>query len=338
MNPHLFIVEPYLNGVRIDSFLAKHLRNYTSWRLHRMVAAGLVTVNDLQATTDQRIQSGQRIAIHLAEPPDKLLPAAPLDLAIVYEDPWLLVIDKPVGLVAHPVGDFQEGTLSNAVQHHLDQHSAVRGLLRPGIVHRLDRMTSGLIVVTKDHLSHRLLSLDFQNGATSKSYVALIDGDPAFNQRTIELPIGRRSGNNSVLMSAAPDAGSPRAARTDVTVTDRFGTHAVVKCRLHTGRNHQIRVHLAEIGHPVLGDEFYGPNGTVRKTARFDGGRPTQNRHALHASRLGFCHPILKVRIEFTSRPPADFWKLASRRNSATASGTVNPESGDEESRLRCGS
>lgn len=276
-----------------------------------MVGAGLVSIDDLPADTEQRVHWGQRVAIRLLEPPDKLLEAETMPLDIVYEDPWLLVIDKPVGLVAHPVGDYQSGTLANAIQGHLDQQTVAKGILRPGIVHRLDRMTSGLIVVTKDHLSHRLLSLDFQAGRPSKSYLALIEGEPQFQERVIDLAIGQRPGENSVLMSAKPDARRSRTARTDVVVQRRCGSYSLVECLLHTGRNHQIRVHLAEVGHPVLGDEYYGACGTIRSAPRFDGEEPTTQRHALHASRLSFQHPIFGTTVEFTSQPPADFWELA---------------------------
>ncbi len=310
MHRHEFIVEPYLNGVRVDSFLSRHLRNYTSWRLHRMVGAGLVLIDDLPAETDQRVHRGQRVAIHLVEPPDKLLMPEVMALQIVYEDPWLLVIDKPVGLVAHPVGDYQSGTLSNAVQAHLDGQTVAKGILRPGIVHRLDRMTSGLIVVTKDHLSHRLLSLDFQAGRPSKSYLALVEGEPDFETRVIDLAIGHRPNASGVLMSAKPSALRSRSARTEVFLQQRYGTYSLVECLLQTGRSHQIRVHLAEIGHPILGDEFYGPCGVIRSAPRFDGEEPTDQRHALHASRLSFQHPIFGTTIEFTSPPPADFWEL----------------------------
>lgn len=305
-----FIVEPYLSGVRVDSFLARQLRNYTSWRLHRMVCAGVVTVNDVAAESDQRVFRGQTVCIKLLEPPDKLLTASTATFEIVYEDPWLMVIDKPVGLVAHPVGEFQEDTLSNAIQHDLDQQTVQRGLLRPGIVHRLDRMTSGLLVVTKDHLSHRLLSIDFQNGRPSKTYLALIEGDPDFDFRRIDLPIGKHSGSSSVLMSARPDARQPRTARTDVQVLQRFGDYALVECQLYTGRNHQIRVHLAQLGHPVLGDEYYGLGGIIRQAPRLEGHAPTSFRHALHASRLSFQHPILQMPVTFSSQPPSDFWNL----------------------------
>lgn len=306
-----FIVEPYLSGVRIDSFLAKQLRNYTPWRLHRMVTEGQARVDDFPADSNQRVFRSQRVSLSLIEPPDKLLDPLSLPLKIVYEDPWLIVIDKPAGLVAHPVGDFQDGTLSNALQHYLDQQTQRKGLLRPGVVHRLDRMTSGLIVTAKEHMSHRLLSIDFQQGKLSKSYVALVDGSPDFEQRLIDLPIGQRPGGNSVLMSARPDAKNSRPAKTKVTVTERFTNHSLVECVLLTGRNHQIRVHLSDAGYPIAGDEYYGPHGSIRKSPRFDGDEPAEDRHALHAASFGFFHPILREWMQFRTDPPEDFWQVA---------------------------
>lgn len=275
-----------------------------------MVSAGMASVDDFPADADQRVFRNQRVAIHLVEPPDKLLDPIDVALSIVYEDPWLIVVDKPVGMVAHPVGDFQDGTLSNALQHYLDQQTVLKGLLRPGVVHRLDRMTSGLIVTAKDHLAHRLLSIEFQQGKLSKSYVALVDGSPDFEQRLIELPIGQRPGGNSVLMSARPDAKNARPAKTKVTVVERLQRHSLVECVLFTGRNHQIRVHLADLGYPIAGDEYYGPRGTIRKSPRFDGDEPTENRHALHATSLGFFHPILRAWMQFRTDPPPDFWAV----------------------------
>ena len=306
-----FIVEPYLSGVRIDSFLAKQLRNFTTWRLHRMVTAGMATVDDVPADADLRVFRNQRVSLRLIEPPDKLLEPVDLPLTIIYEDPWLIVIDKPAGLVAHPVGEFQDGTLSNALQHYLDLQTALKGLLRPGVVHRLDRMTSGLIVTAKDHMAHRLLSIDFQQGKLSKSYLALIDGSPDFEQRLIELPIGQRPGGNSVLMSARPDAKNSRPAKTKVTVVQRFENYTLVECVLFTGRNHQIRVHLSDLGYPIAGDEYYGPRGTIRQSPRFHGEEPSEGRHALHAASLGFFHPILRVWMQFRTNPSQDFWAVA---------------------------
>ena len=305
------IVEAYLSGVRIDSFLSKHLRNYTSWRINRMVTAGLAKIDDQPAAPQDRVFRGQRVSLRLLEPPDKLLDPEPIIVPVVYEDPWLIVVDKPAGLVAHPVGDFQDGTLSNVLQSHLDRQTAIKGLLRPGVVHRLDRMTSGLIVTAKEHLAHRLLSIDFQQGKLSKSYVALIEGCPDFEARTLEFSIGQRPGGNSVLMSARADAKNPRPAKTRVTVVRRFENYSMVECVLFSGRNHQIRVHLSHIGHPILGDEYYGPHGTIKQAPRFDGDDPTEERHALHAASLGFFHPILREWMQFRTSPPTDFWALA---------------------------
>ena len=276
-----------------------------------MVTAGLAKIDDQPAAPEDRVFRGQRVSLRLVEPPDKLLDPEPILVPVVYEDPWLIVVDKPAGLVAHPVGDFQDGTLSNVLQSHLDRQTALRGLLRPGVVHRLDRMTSGLIVTAKEHLAHRLLSIDFQQGKLSKSYVALIEGRPDFETRILDFSIGQRPGGNSVLMSARADAKNARPAKTRVTVVERFDRYSMVECVLFTGRNHQIRVHLSHIGHPILGDEYYGPHGTIKQAPRFDGDDPTEERHALHAASLGFFHPILREWMQFRTSPPADFWALA---------------------------
>ncbi len=322
-----FTVEPYLSGVRVDSFLARHLRNYTTWRLHRMVVAGLVEVNQLPASPSQRVFRGQCVRIRLLEPPDKLLEPDAATFDVVYEDPWLLVVDKPAGMAAHPVGEFQSGTLTQALQSRLDGQSAARGLLRAGIVHRLDRMTSGLMVVTKEHHAHRLLSLDFQAGRLKKFYAALVEGRLPFDERMIDTPIGQRPGGRSVLMSAGPDALHQRAARTHVVVIERRRCVSVIQCQLFTGRNHQIRIHMAEIGHPVLGDEFYGPYGEIRSEPRTADSRPTTHRHALHAARLEFRHPILGAWLTFSSAPPPDFFTCCRPSDgvtSASASSSIS--------------
>jgi len=275
-----------------------------------MVSAGLAKVNQLPADPLQRVFRGQIVSIRIVEPPDKLLKAASVQVPIVYEDPWLMVVNKPSGMVAHPVGEFQSGTLTNALQAHLDQQTAGPGLLRAGIVHRLDRMTSGLMVVTKEHHAHRLVSLDFQAGQMNKSYVALVEGRVPFDERLIDLPIGQHPDGRSVLMSVGADARRTRKARTQVTVLERRSGLTMVECRLYTGRNHQIRVHMAAVGHPVLGDEFYGPHGEIRSQPRQGGEPQSTHRHALHAAGLGFDHPLLGTRLSFRSTPPEDFFCL----------------------------
>lgn len=273
-----------------------------------MVVAGLAQVNQLPAEPLQRVFRGQTVRIRLVEPPDKLLKSVSVPVQIVYEDPWLMIVDKPAGMVAHPVGQFQSGTLTNVLQTHLDQQTAAPGLLRAGIVHRLDRMTSGLMVVTKEHHVHRLLSADFQAGRMNKLYVALVEGRVPFDDQMIDVPIGQHPDGRSVLMAVGQGARHPREARTQVTVLERRRGLTLLECRLYTGRNHQIRVHMSSIGHPVIGDEFYGPDGEIRSEPHEDGDRQTTQRHALHAAGLGFRHPVLGTWLRFRSTPPVDFF------------------------------
>jgi 23S rRNA pseudouridine1911/1915/1917 synthase len=327
------IVERYLSGVRIDSFLARHFRNYTPWRLQRIVAAGQVKIDGNTADIEERVYEGDRVGVRLIEPPDKIHRPQELPLDIVYEDAWLIVVDKPPGQITHPAGDLQIGTLCNALQYHFDRQTACPGILRPGIVHRLDRMTSGLIVVAKEHLAHRQLSIQFQRERICKRYLAIVEGAVSPDQGTIDVPIGTSPEAGSVLMSCRPDAGDPRPSRTDFEVVDRGHNHTLVRAYPRTGRNHQIRLHFATIGHPVVGDEFYGPGGAIKLSkveykalcARRANGRsnganrelldeneadePT-GRHALHAHRLAFEHPIFGGRISFESPLPADLCRI----------------------------
>jgi 23S rRNA pseudouridine1911/1915/1917 synthase len=327
------IVERYLSGVRVDSFLIRHFRNYTPFRMQRIIRAGMVTIDENIVEIEERVRAGDRVKVRLIEPPDKLHRPERLPLNIVFEDPWIIVVDKPPGQIVHPAGDLQTGTLCNALQFHFDRQTARPGLLRPGIVHRLDRMTSGLIVVTKDHLSHRQLSIQFQKERVAKTYLAVVEGIVTSDQGTIDLPIGTSPEADSVLMSCQPDAGEPRPSVTDFEVVERYPQHSLVRARPRSGRNHQIRLHLAAIGHPLVGDEFYGAFGQIKLTKaeyealrrRRPNGQPAGDRddeaaderevergtrHALHAHRLEFKHPILGGGVAFESPLPADMSEM----------------------------
>ena len=322
----------YLGGVRVDSFLLRHFRNYTPFRMQRMVRAGQVKIDAATVGLDQRVYPGDTVTIRLIEPPDKLHRPERLPLSILYEDPWLVVVDKPAGQIVHPAGRLQSGSLCNALQFHFDRQTAWPGLLRPGVVHRLDRMTSGLIVVTKEHLAHRQLSIQFQKERVKKTYLALVEGIVAESRGTIDAPIGNSAELGSVLMSCQPDAREPKPSLTHFEVVERYATHTLVRAHPRTGRNHQIRLHLAAIGHPVAGDEFYGPFGQIKLTkAEYEALRrqppagtvaeegdeePTCEaadrgvRHALHAHRIEFQHPILGGRVAFVSPLPTDIQAL----------------------------
>ncbi len=310
-------VESYLHGVRIDSFLVRHFRNYTPYRMQRLVRAGHVRIEGVIAETDDRVYKGQSIAIKLVEPPDHLFPPDPRDIEILYEDSWLIVVNKPPDIVVHPCGNYVSGSLANVLQAHFDRQTPLKGLVRPGIVHRLDRLTSGVMVCTKDHLAHRKLSIHFEQGRVLKNYLALVHGVVPDDTGEVNLPIGEWPGGGTIRMSTAPDAVDPRPSRTIYEVVERFDRFTLVRAQPHTGRLHQIRVHLAGIGFPVVADEFYSPASMlsfndVVKSSPGNGHAPGNgssasppadevllSRQALHARSLRFVHPITREVVTF---------------------------------------
>lgn len=307
-----FVVEKSLSGIRIDSFLVKHLRNYNPWRMQRIVAAGGVTINAAIAQQTDRVFRGQTVTVRLIEPPDKLLYPEPMDLDVVYEDEWMIVVNKPADLVVHPVGHLQSATLANGLQAHLDRRTGVRGILRPGIVHRLDRQTSGAIAVALTHNAHAELSAAFETSQVAKSYLALVEGVIKQDAGIIDAPIGRARTGQHVLMSCRPDAVKAKKSKTKYRVLERFAEYTLVLARPLTGRNHQIRVHFAHLGFPLVGDEFYEPNGKFKpfyqdgESREVETGLPIR-RHALHAVQLELAHPVTKSWMTFQAGLPADF-------------------------------
>lgn len=310
-----FIVERELNGVRIDSFLVKHLRNYTPWRMQRIVRAQGVTINHAFAEQSDRVFCNQEVRVRLIEPPDKMIEHSEQDLNVLFEDPWIMVVNKPAGIIVHPVGEDQSGTLSNVLQYHLDQRGPIRGLLRPGMVHRLDRQTSGAIAIALTHQAHATLSAAFEASRVGKTYLALVEGVVKQDRGSIDFAIGRANTGRHVLMSCRADARDRKAAKTNYEVVRRFANHTLVLAKPRTGRNHQIRVHFAAIGHPLVGDEFYETQGRFKPfyadldpeaSREVETGLPIR-RHALHALRLEFAHPITGGWLECVADPPADF-------------------------------
>lgn len=310
-------VENYLHGVRIDSFLIKHFRNYTPFRMQRMVRAGQVRIEGAVAEGSSRVYRGQSVQVRLIEPPDHLLPPEPKPLEILFEDRWLIVLNKPADVVVHPCGNYVTGSLANSLQAHFDLQTPLRGLVRPGVVHRLDRLTSGVIVCTKDHLAHRKLGIHWEDGRVKKTYLALVHGALADEKGEVDLPIGNMPGGGTIRMSTAPDAVDARPSRTLYEVIERFERFTLVQAQPLTGRLHQIRVHLAALGHPVVADEFYSSSGQLRpadigrcehsgngSNGAVHAGAPEEpllSRQALHAHRLRFIHPIAGDVMEFTA-------------------------------------
>ena len=277
-------------GERLDTFLAQRCPDLSRSRIQSLTAEGLVAVDGAQAKPAARLREGQTVSLVVPPPaPSTLVPQA-MDLAVVYEDPDLLVIDKPAGLVTHPAPGHPDQTLANAVLAHCPDLEGVGGEVRPGLVHRLDRDTSGLIVVAKNDAAQAGLSAQFKDRTVSKTYVAAVTGHPDPERATIDAPIGRHPTGRTRMAIVS----TGRDAVTDYDVLRRLRGYSLLEARPRTGRTHQIRVHLASVGHPVAGDTTYG------KPA------PGLDRHFLHAHRLAFDHPRTGKRLELESPLPED--------------------------------
>ena len=277
-------------GERLDTFLAQRCPDLSRSRIQALTAEGFVAVDGAQAKPAARLREGQTVSLVVPPPaPSTLVPQA-MDLEVVYEDPDLLVIDKPAGLVTHPAPGHPDQTLANAVLAHCPDLEGVGGEVRPGLVHRLDRDTSGLIVVAKNDAAHAGLSDQFKDRTVSKTYVAAVTGHPDPERAIIDAPIGRHPSSRTRMAVVS----TGREAVTEYDVLRRLRGYSLLEARPGTGRTHQIRVHLASIGHPVAGDATYG------KPA------PGLDRHFLHAHRLAFAHPRTGKRLELESALPED--------------------------------
>ena len=285
-------VQAQESGERIDALLARS--GYTRSAAARLIAAGQVTREGKSVKKSELTRTGD---VFLVAEDDTPAPASavaqdiPLD--IVYEDGDLIVVNKPRGLVVHPAPGHPDGTLVNALLYHCRDLSGINGVLRPGIVHRIDKDTTGLIIVAKNDAAHLDLSQQLQRKSVSRLYYALVHGDFAHDHGTIDAPIGRDEKDRQKMAVTEKNS---RDARTHFRVIERFRGFTLVECRLETGRTHQIRVHMRYIGHPVAGDEKYG----YRKTLKTGG-------QLLHAHQLEFIHPRTKEKVVVEAPLPDDF-------------------------------
>jgi 23S rRNA pseudouridine1911/1915/1917 synthase len=287
-------------GIRLDRFLVDALNGkFSRSFLRKMIDGNNVLVDGLRRSAHYNVSPGEEIRVNIPPPKELALKAENIPLDIVYEDSDLLVLNKSAGISVHPVGSNLTGTLVNALLHHCKDLSGVGGSFRPGIVHRLDKDTSGLLVVSKNDQTHINLSGQFKNRTIRRRYVALARGVVQLDNGRIELPIARRKKEITKMGVSFADEKRKQAV-TKYRVLKRFRDFTMLEITLETGRTHQIRVHLSHIGHPVVGDRLYGSQKGM-------------SRQALHAKTLGFFHPATKKFMEFDSTIPEDMQNLINK-------------------------
>lgn len=297
-----FIVEDVDAGKRLDSFLAeKNTANYTRSFIGKMIEENLVLYNGKPSKASTKMKTGDRIELFEKEPEPLAVKGEEIPLEIVYEDDDLMVINKPRGMVVHPAPGHTSGTLVNAVLSHAGESlSSINGVLRPGIVHRIDKDTSGLILVCKNDFSHKALAKQLEEHSITRRYHAICSGRLKEEQGTVSAPIGRDEKNRK---QQAINYKHGKEAITHYRLLENLQNASLLECRLETGRTHQIRVHMKSIGHPLLGDPLYGPKKNLYAIKG----------QALHAMVLGFVHPRSEEYMEFSADYPEDFQKLLNK-------------------------
>lgn len=290
-------------GSRLDKALAD-VTALSRSQANEAIKAGSVLVNGQPVKAKYAVKEGDRITYELPEEEILEYTAEDIPLDIVYEDADVAVVNKPQGMVVHPSAGHTSGTLVNALMYQVKDLSSINGVVRPGIVHRIDKDTSGLLMIAKNDKAHNVLAQELKEKKSLRKYVAIVHGNLPNDRGVIEAPIGRSDKDRK--KQAVTAKGKP--ALTRFTVLERFGNYTLVELQLETGRTHQIRVHMAYIGHPVAGDPLYGPRKTLKGQGQF-----------LHAQTLGFTHPSTGELVEFTAPVPAIFQETLDSLRSQSA-------------------
>jgi len=315
--PSDFVVKARMVGKRIDAYLASRYPDFSRSVIQKVIDADAVLINGGPTKASYRVREGDQIRVWLpdisVEPPA----AEDIPIGIVFEDETFTVVNKPPGLVTHPARGNWTGTLVNALQFHFDSLSTVGGENRPGIVHRLDRDTSGLLIVAKDDKAHKILAAQFEARTIRKEYLALVYGTPSRDSDYIEKPLGMHP-TDRLKIAIRPIEDGGREAVTFYEVLERFDGYALVRCKPKTGRTHQIRVHLAHIGHPIVADKAYSGRSAFTLGDLLGPDHPEANyvllsRQALHAHALHLQHPVTREAIDFQAPCPR-IWPVPWRR------------------------
>jgi len=314
-----FTIDKSQIGQRLDIFLSQSDVAISRSHVKQVIEEGDVLVNDKVPKVSQKLREGDVIILTQRPPIEATALPQDMPLNIVYEDEAIIVINKPAGMVVHPAPGNADKTLVNALLFHCHDLSGIGGVLRPGIVHRLDKDTSGLIVAAKSDDAHRQLSAQFEKHDVHKKYLALVWGDIKGNSGEIVLPVGRHT-NNRKKMSTKSKRG--KDALTLWKVRERYGVATLLEVEIKTGRTHQIRVHLSDRGYPVIGDQVYGNSAKINtvKDSLLKAKIKEFNRQALHAAQLSFIHPQKDERVVFTADMPQDMTDLCAQLRTKTAS------------------
>lgn len=291
-----FIVENA--GGRLDKYLAELLPDLSRSYIQKLIQDGNVLVNEKTVKANYKVTAGERINLDIPKPEELDILPENIALDIIYEDNDILVINKPKGMVVHPAPGHYSGTLVNAIMYHCkDNLSGINGVLRPGIVHRIDMNTTGSLLICKNDKSHRILAEQLKEHSITRKYHAIVHGNLKADTGTINAPIGRHPVERKKMSTKSANG---RSAVTHYKVLERFGNFTYIECQLETGRTHQIRVHMSSIGHPILGDEVYGP---AKCPYKLEG-------QTLHAKILGIIHPSTGEYMEFDAPLPEYFHEL----------------------------